>query len=155
MANFATTFKQEISRLARREMRGQIAALRKSSAQHRREIAALKREAAKLKSALAKVAKSSGKKAAPEEETDGSPQHRFSAKSVMSQRRRLALSAADYGKLVGVTAATIYAWERGGSRPRRAQLATLASLRALGKVEARARLQGPAQKPARKKKAKT
>jgi DNA-binding transcriptional regulator YiaG len=65
---------------------------------------------------------------------------RFKAQGVTAQRKRLGLSAASYGRLVGVTAHTIYKWEHGTARPRKQQLAALASLRSLGKREAYTRL---------------
>ena len=61
---------------------------------------------------------------------------RFSARSVKAQRSRLGLSAADYGKLVGVSGLTIYNWEHDKSRPRQAQLAALVAVRGIGKREA-------------------
>ena len=85
-------------------------------------------------SGIAPVAASRGKKP------------RFSAASVRSQRKRLGVSATDYGKLVGVTAHTIYQWEHSASKPRRVQLAALAALRGLGKREAQRRLQAAAAK---------
>jgi DNA-binding transcriptional regulator YiaG len=66
---------------------------------------------------------------------------RFAANGVIAQRARLGISAADFGKLIGVTAHTIYKWEHATSRPRRAQLAAFASVRRLSKTEARARLE--------------
>ena len=53
-----------------------------------------------------------------------------------AQRSRLGLSAADYGKLVGVSGLTIYNWEHEKSRPRQAQLAALVAVRGIGKREA-------------------
>ena len=61
---------------------------------------------------------------------------RFTAKGLRSQRQRLGLSAADYGKLVGVTGQTIYSWEHENARPRQQQVARIAVLRGLGKREA-------------------
>ncbi|MHC4540407.1 MAG: helix-turn-helix domain-containing protein, partial [Planctomycetota bacterium] len=66
---------------------------------------------------------------------------RFTAKSLRSQRKRLGLSAADYGTLAGVTAQTIYNLENGLSRPRKQQLPVLASIRHMGKREVSARLE--------------
>ncbi len=66
---------------------------------------------------------------------------RYSAKSLQSNRRRLGLSAADYGKLIGVSNKTVYRWESGKARPRKQQIAAYAALRTLGKNEARARLE--------------
>jgi DNA-binding transcriptional regulator YiaG len=65
---------------------------------------------------------------------------RFSARSVKAQRRRIGLSADDYAKLVGVSSLTIYNWEHGKSRPRKEQLASLVSIRGIGKREAQAKL---------------
>ena len=64
----------------------------------------------------------------------------YSQGGLRSQRKRLGLSAADYGKLIGVTGQTIYSWEQETSRPRKQQVARVASLRHLGKREALARL---------------
>ncbi|MGB2754702.1 MAG: helix-turn-helix domain-containing protein [Phycisphaerae bacterium] len=66
---------------------------------------------------------------------------RFSARSVKAQRARLGLSAKDFGRLVGVSALTVYSWESGRSRPRKKQLAGLAGVRRMGKREARKRLE--------------
>ena len=77
---------------------------------------------------------------------------RFTAKGLRSQRQRLGLSAADYGKLIGVTGQTIYSWEHETARPRRQQVARLASLRRVGKRDAQARLEQLA--PAARKKSK-
>jgi len=141
MPNIAVTFRQEITRLARREIRSQMQGLRKASAQYRRDIAGLKRHASKLKSEVTRLERRVGENVAPQIAEAESARVRFTAKGVVSQRRRLGISAADYGKLIGVTGHTIYKWEQGASHPRKAQLAALASLRPLGKREALARLE--------------
>ena len=140
MPNLAVTFRQEITRLARREIRSQTQGLRKASAQFRKDIAELKRHASKLKSEVARLERRIGKDVAPKMTEADPAKIRFSAKSVISQRSSLGVSAADYGKLIGVTAHTIYKWEHGTSRPRRAQLSAFASIRRLGRKEALARL---------------
>lgn len=141
MPNLAVTFRQEISRLARREIRSQTHGLRKASAQFRRDIAELKRHASILKSEVARLERQVGKNAAPKIAEAEPARIRFSAKSVVAQRNSLGISAADFGKLVGVTAHTIYKWEHGSSRPRRAQLAAFAAIRRLSKGEALASLE--------------
>jgi DNA-binding transcriptional regulator YiaG len=65
----------------------------------------------------------------------------FSARSVKAQRRKTGLSAADYAKLIDVSALTIYNWEQAKSRPRKEQLASLVAVRALGKRQAMAKLE--------------
>lgn len=52
MPNIGTLLKQEISRLARREIRGQVRTTKKASAQYRRHIAALRRQVAMLERQL-------------------------------------------------------------------------------------------------------
>lgn len=146
MPNIGVVFKQEISRLSRREVRGEVAAMRKATAQHRRHIAALKRQVAKLERTVGLL---SGKVLATPRATagaaastgaDGKPV-RFVAKGLRSLRKRLGLSADEFGRLVGVTSQSIYNWERQAATPRAAQVAVLASLRTIGKREARARLE--------------
>ena len=140
MPNLASALKQEITRLARKEVRAHIRTLRKAATQHRSEIAALKRETAQLKSALARLGKG---RAAPQGADSGDGARlRFSTRSVVAQRKRLGLSAADFGKLIGVSGATIYGWESGKTRPRKSQLAKMGAVRGLGKREAKKRLSG-------------
>ena len=141
MPNLAVAFRQEITRLARREIRSQTQGLRKASAQFRRDIAELKRHASELKAEVARLERRVGKDVAPQITEADPAKVRFAARNVISQRRRLGISAADYGRLIGVASRTIYQWEHGASRPRRAQLTALASIRRLGKTEALARLE--------------
>jgi DNA-binding transcriptional regulator YiaG len=152
MPNIAVIFKQEISRLARKEIRSQTQGLQKAAAQCRKDIAELKRRAAKLQAEVARLERQVRKDvASPVTEAEGI---RFNAKSVGSQRKRLGISAADYAKLIGVTAHTIYKWEHGAARPRKRQVAAIASLRHVGKKEALARLEQLGKKiPQRRKKA--
>ena len=75
---------------------------------------------------------------------------RFVAKGLRSLRTRLGLSAGDFGTLAGVSGQSIYNWESGKAVPRKSQLAALASLRALGKREAAARLEAATSAPAKK-----
>lgn len=81
------------------------------------------------------------RKAASAERAPGLDQPRFSPVRLASHRERLCLSAADYGLLVGVSALTIYNWEKGRARPRPKQLAALAGIHGLGKRAAWSRLE--------------
>jgi ribosome-binding protein aMBF1 (putative translation factor) len=141
MANIGAVLREEIARLARRELRGQVAGMRKASAQYRRHIAALKRQVAKLESQVSLLR---GKVldhdvAAPAD--SGGKAIRFVPRSLRSQRERLGLSAADYGRLLGVSSQSIYNWERGVARPRPGQIQRLAAFRSMRKREALARLE--------------
>jgi DNA-binding transcriptional regulator YiaG len=141
MPNIATALRDEVTRLSRRAVRSQVDPARKAVAQHRRDIAALKRQVAALERLVAQLTrKVSGARPEAAAEAAGTPR-RFSAKGLQSQRSRLALSAGDFGRLMGVSAQTIYSWERATAHPRREQLAKLAALRGIGKREATKRVQ--------------
>ena len=142
MPNLGTVLKAEISRLARKEVRAEVETLRKASGTYRREIAELKRQVAQLERRLRQASKArpaAASTAVDSEET--ASRMRFSAKGLQSLRAKLGLSAADFGALAGVSGQSIYHWEQGKSVPRKSQLPKLASLRGLGKKEARARLE--------------
>jgi len=141
MPNIATVLKEEILRLARKEVRRQTNVLKKASAQYRKDIAEMKRRVSDLQRKVSPLEKQVLKGvSSPVPEADAE-RVRFTAKGLRSQRKRLGLSAAECGKLVGVTDQTIYNWERGQARPRQEQLARIASLRRMGKREAHARLE--------------
>ncbi len=139
MANLASLLKSEISRIARKEVRAETQTLKKASAQHRSEIAALKRRLADQERLLSRLRKNSRPAAPPAPATD-SPKLRFRSEGFASLRKKLGVSAAEMGQLVGVSAQTIYHWEKGLSRPRNSQLAEIAAVRKLGKREVSARL---------------
>ena len=65
---------------------------------------------------------------------------RFSTKGLRVQRERLGLSAENFGKLLGVSAQSIYHWEHEKARPRAEQVLKVAALRGIAKREAEARL---------------
>jgi len=154
MPNVAALLKQEISRLSRKEVRQHMQGLRKAATQYRRDIAKLKRETSKLQSELPRLGRQVGNGAAPHVSEGDADKVRFTAKGVRSHRARLGMSAADFGKLIGVTGHTIYKWEHGAARPRTRQIGALAALRALGKREAAARLEKIGTKANRRARAK-
>ena len=139
MPNIAVVLKDEITRLARKELRSQTKAMKKASAQYRRDIAQLKRQAAKLERRIS-LLEGQVLKRTPVSPASSAVRLRFTAHGLRSQRERLGLSAADYAQLAGVSAQTIYKWENGTVHPRKGQIAVLARLRGMGKKEAQARL---------------
>ncbi len=140
MANIATVLKEEISRLARKEVRRETAALQKASVQYRRDIAQLKRQVSGLQRQVALLERKVLAEPVAKPGTVDSTRVRFAAKGLRAQRKRLGLTAAEYARLVGVTPQSIYSWEREVARPRKEQVVTLTALRGIGKKEARARL---------------
>ena len=139
MPNIAAVLRQEICRLAKKEVKAQVGKTQRASAQYRRDIAVLKRQLGQQEREIKLLKKQQGQTPKEEEPLESV---RFSARSVKAQRSRLGLSAADYGKLVGVSGLTIYNWEHDKSRPRQAQLAALVAVRGIGKREAVMKLAG-------------
>ena len=142
MADLAGALREEIRRLARKEIKAQTDTMKQAAAQYRRDIAGLKRQ---LRAQDKKIAFLEGRErqrldepSADDGIVDGV---RFSARSVKAQRERVGLSAKDYGRLVGVSPLTIYNWEQGKTRPQAAQLASLVAVRGIGKRDALARLE--------------
>jgi DNA-binding transcriptional regulator YiaG len=142
MSNLGSILKQEIARIARREVRAQTGAMKKASAQHRRSIAMLRRRIDGLEKKLSVASlRSTARAVVDPAEADGSSRIRFVAKGVRSLRGRLGLSAGSFGRLLGVSAQSVYNWERQITTPRNGQLKSLAAIRGIGKREAAARLQ--------------
>jgi DNA-binding transcriptional regulator YiaG len=140
MANIASLLKSEISRVARKEVRGEVAGLKKAVSSYRSEIAALKRRAQTLESELRRLGKATARALPAAAVEPAARAQRFSAKGLASQRKRLGLSAAECGLLVGASGQSIYNWEDGKARPRAKHLQALAALRGMGKKDAAARL---------------
>lgn len=142
MPNIASILKAEISRVARKEVRNETAALKKAASTYRSDIAELKRRIKVLEANLRQLGKASAKRGSSAVAAEGPPQKqlRFSAKGLASQRQRLGLSAAECGLLLGASDQSVYKWEDGKVRPRAKHLAAIAALRTLNKKSANAML---------------
>jgi DNA-binding XRE family transcriptional regulator len=143
MPNIAAVFKTEIARIARKELKSQVSDLKKASTQHRAQIAAQRKRIESLERQLKRLGKGTPRAARASEDDgdDGAPSHRFSAKGFATLRKRLGISAAAMGQLIGVTGQSVYKWELGKARPRARQVAAIAALRGVGKREVNARLE--------------
>ncbi|TZF90512.1 helix-turn-helix domain-containing protein [Cognatilysobacter lacus] len=139
MPNLSSVLKSEITRLARKEIKGAVDPLRKANAGYRRDVAELKRQVAALQRELKSASKGAKRAVATDEAPKANT--RFVAKGLKSLRARLGLSAADFGRLVGASGQSVYNWETGKAVPRAGQRETLAALRGLGKREAVQRLE--------------
>ena len=140
MPNLASVLKDEIRRLARKEIRSEVGVTKRAASQHRRDIAALKRLVNSLSKRLAFLESQEKRRVSRPTREAPSGQIRFSPRWLNAHRQRLGLSAYDYARLVGVSALTIYNWEGGKTKPRTEALTALAAVRQLGKREALKRL---------------
>jgi len=141
MSKIALVLREEVARLARKEIRAEVSALRKSNAQHRRDIAALKRQTQAMTRQLTMLAAEERKRAAAAPPKAAAEGRRFSPRWLKAHRRKVGLSAADYAALVGVSSQTVYNWENGKAKPQDQQLAALVEVRGMGKREAAQRLE--------------
>ncbi len=140
MGNLVHELRNEITRLAKKEIKGQITPLKAASAKYRRDIAELKRVTSDLEKRLAHLEQQERKRAKKPPPQELAERTRFFPKGLKSHRARLGLSAEDYGLLTGVSGKMIYKYESGKTKPRRAQVAKLVAVRDFGKREARRRL---------------
>ena len=146
MPNIAVIFKAETARIARKEVRAETDRLKSAITSQRSEIAALKRQLEALHKELRSVSRLFAKQTKSLQADPAASlgkdatEFRFSAKGLISNRKRLGLSADDFALLVGTSGQSIYLWESGRAKPRPANLAVLASLRTIGKREAATRL---------------
>jgi len=145
MSTLIAVMKDEIRRIARKEIRAATAGLKKDQTTFRKAVAGLRRQAKEHRSAIRQllhVATKQAKLVALAPEAAEGSKARVTAKGVRAQRKKLKLSQAQFGKLVGVSGYTVLKWEHSSgplkfrSRTRRALLA----IRGLGIREARLRL---------------
>ncbi len=151
MATFADSLKREIARVARKELKGEIAALRKSLALQRSEISGLKKQLAtsqaeikrlaRAKQSLPQQARQIESRPAPEV-TKSRPGRKavFTVERLKAQRSRLGFTQEQMGKLLGVSSLSIWKWETGSSAPRASRVPEILSSLSLGKREALARI---------------
>src|SRR5579862_4173678 len=142
MPNIATAFRDEIRRLAKKEIKNVTGSTKHAVVQHRRDIAMLKRlvqgQQREIRFLKAQESRRLTQPTSPEEPVTGL---RFSARSVRAQRQRLGLSLEDFAKLVGVSGVTIYHWERGKVRPKEERLGALFALRHVGRRDVQKKLE--------------
>lgn len=151
MTTFANNLKNEIARVARKELREELDALRKSSSLQRSEIAALKKQLKIVQSQTNKLEKARAASVSKKPVEDrpvamdppkGKPGRKvvFSAERLKTQRARLGLTQEQIAKLLDVSALSIWKWESGGAAPRASRVPTILQRLALGKREALALL---------------
>ena len=164
MATLVNVLKEEIVRLARKEIRKHAAEAAKLTTQVERDVTALKRQVQDLQRKLSApqtqdgpkqttskktgskktAAKSRTGKAAGAASTPAAQQSArtpFSSAGLKASRERVGLSADNYGKLIGVSGLSIYNWESGKARPRESNIAALMTIKGIGKREAAKRLE--------------
>lgn len=140
MPNIASVLKEEISRVARKELRACTDSLKKAVSGQRRQLAELRRRIQLLERQANRTSKASHKALSTEQDKE-EPVLRFRPDGLKKHRERLGLSANDVAKILGCSQLSVYKWESGKTRPRTKQLEAIAQLRSMGKREALKRLE--------------
>ncbi len=137
--NVMSVLKAEISRLAKKEAKREVAPVKKVNASYRGLIAGLRKRIDSLEKELAML-----KRAAPKAEkvlaSKTEPQGRFwiTGKGVKKLRQRLGLTQAVFGKLIGVSVPTVVNWEGTDGKVeirRKETMARIQGLKGKGKRE--------------------
>ena len=142
MTTFADTFKGEIARVARKVLKADLQALRKTLSTQRTEIASLKKQL-KAVSAKAKPAKSvaaTTKEATPATASRRGKATAFGPATLADYRAKVGISQAQMASLIGASTLSVHKWEKGKATPRAAQLAKISEVLKLGKRAALAKL---------------
>lgn len=135
----------EIRRLARKETKQELGAIKKQLTMLRRRLTEWNRRVQGLETRARQLMKNAAaprRGGAAGDDGAGGKQIRFSAAWVRAHRKKLKMSRQLYARLVGVSAQTIMGWEAGRTRPRRAALRNWRAIRAKGVRELRAMLGG-------------
>ena len=154
MPNVMQVLKAEISRLARKEARAVAGPARKAGAQLRRTVAELRRSIARLergnKSLAAQIKACAQQPVAAPGQGDKA---RVTAKGMRSLRRKLRLTQAEFGALIGVSGQAVLNWEKktGALRVRQTTRGAILAIRGLGAKEARRQVEAKAQAKAAKR----
>lgn len=155
MPNVAQVLKEEIARVARKEIRSAIGRIAKPTSKARHTQAALKRRIAVLEKQAKQIQAMAARLGAaqPPPTPDKAGKIRVTAKGMRSLRKKLRLTPGEFGKLIGVTRQAVANWEKGEGalKIRETTRASLMAIRGIGAREAKVRL---AEKPGKAKVAK-
>ena len=146
MSNIAKVLKEEIQRLARKQVKAALGPVKRDTVRLKKSVADLRRQV----TALTRTNGELVKKLAPvvavketEEVTKKAASLRPTSKSVGRLRARLALTQEQFAKLLGVSGQAVVQWaaKDGRLRLRKSTLSTLAGIQHIGKREAWRRLE--------------
>lgn len=144
MSTLISSLKSEIARVARKELKDELLAIRKSTTAHRSEIAALKRQVKSLAAALkasTRGAVARNQSIQDSGEPAASPNIRYSPQRLVNFRSKMGITQAQMAALLDVSYLSVHKWEAGTSKPRSAQLQKIAAAFKLGKREVLKKLQ--------------
>ena len=142
MPTLAALLKEEISKIARKEVQDQVRELKQTVRAQRDAIARLEKQlgSAKAKTATKPAAAKPAAKVRKASAGDKRKQLRIAPNTIKKHRKRLKLSQAELGQLLNVSTNTVLRWEAGTSKPRSKHLPGLDQLRTISKRELKKQL---------------
>jgi len=156
MSNVAKVLKAEIARISKREAKSATQGIGKSNTWLRKTVADLKKRMLVLEKEnkrLGAIVKKYQVESPPKADQEEGKKARFTGRGIRALRKKLRLSHADFGKLVGTTTGAVYLWEKkdGPLSLRDKTKAAILSVRGLGAKEAKEKLTGDKTNSNRKK----
>ena len=145
MSNVVKILKAEIARISKKEAKSATQVIGKSNIWLRKTVSDLKKRLVLLekenKRLVVAIKKFQVEQSQKPDQEEGK-KARFTSKGILALRNRLRLSQADFGKLVGTTAHSVYLWEKkiGALNLRDKTKAAILSVRVLGAREAKEKL---------------
>jgi len=142
MSNVAKVLKAEIARISKKEAKSATQAIGKSNTWLRKTVADMKKRLVLLekenKRLVATVKKYQVAQPEKPDQEEGK-KARFTSKGILALRKKLRLSQADFGKLLGTTPGAVHLWEKkvGALNLREKTKAAILSVRGLGAREAK------------------
>jgi DNA-binding transcriptional regulator YiaG len=145
MSNVVKILKAEIARISKKEARSATQTIGKSNvwlkktvADLRKRVVLLEKENKNLTAAMKKFQAEQPEKV----DTEEGKKARFTSRGILALRKKLHLSQADFGKLLGTTPHAVYLWEKkaGALNLRDKTKAAILSIRGLTAREAREKL---------------
>ena len=137
MGKLEGIIKDEIIRLAKREMRMKFVPLRRDVRSLKITASQLRKSVLALQRVVSQQEKQMGTKPVPEVTPEDMKNARFSPRLIKSLRKHLGVSQRDMAKLAGVTVGAVFLWEKGKFEPKEDKKKVLVSLRKLGRQNAK------------------
>jgi len=145
MSNVVKILKAEIARISKKEAKSATQVIGKSNIWLRKTVADLKKRLVLLekenKHLVVAIKKFQVEQSQKPDQEEGK-KARFTSRGIRALRKKLRLSQADFGKLLGATPHAVYLWEKkiGALNLRDKTKAAILSVRGLGAREAKEKL---------------
>ena len=137
MGKLESMIRDEILRLARREMRKSFVPLRRDFRSVKGIVSQLRKSVLNLERFKSQEQKQMAQNAVPEVTLEEVKKARFSPRLIQSLRKKLKITQKELALLAGVSIGAVHQWEGGKSQPRAEKKAKFVALRKLSRRDAK------------------